>query len=235
MSAPTTHLTIRRWTAAKNAPFAEPVFLMVTENLPTALTNATVVLPHQALEHAERCFAAGAAQVLLADAALLDSAQIGAMAQRFGSGRAGVWLPAKRMEVRWEMDTASNADFKCMVPSVAKPSWEVLKSDLARTGTEAGWWIEQMIQLGAATVLVSADIDDEHDLNICADLVERFGTKLWVSPLSERAHDLAPWIESAKVTQLALPHHPCFDAEAERLMALHRTPELAELAEEWPA
>ncbi len=198
-------LTIRRWAVPAESPFDEPVFMLDRIDLPADLSNIMVVIPEAGASRARQLLAAGAHKVLLGDAALLDSSLVKQLADEFGSERVGVWLPARRMEVSWSLDLDSNADFRCLTPSVGVPSWEVLRGDENRTGTEIGWWMEQMLALGASLALVGAfDLDDNRDLNVCADLMERFGTRLWLAPLGNPEADLAPVVRFGKARQLVL-------------------------------
>lgn len=195
---------VNRWADVADAPFDEPVFLIDEGYLPTDLTNASVVLPNQGGERARELLILGAARVLLADAALMDSSLIGRLATEFGSERVGVWMPAKPMEISWTLDSVSNADFKCLTPSIGKPGWEVLKSDDSRTGTEVGWWIGQMLALGASVALVSVDMESEADFDSCAELIERFGERLWLTPLRDNEPDLQAWVQYGNAGNLVL-------------------------------
>lgn len=196
---------VSRWADVADVPFDEPVFLLDEGYLPTDLSNASVVLPNQSGERARELLILGAARVLLADASLMDSSLIGQLATEFGSERVGVWVPAKRMEISWTLDSVSNADFKCLTPSIGKPGWEVLKSDNSRTGTEVGWWIGQMLLLGASVTLVSVDMEGEADFDSCAELIERFGERLWLTPLHDREPDLQSWVQYGNAGNLVLP------------------------------
>jgi hypothetical protein len=199
-------LIIRHWAVPSGSPFDEPVFVLDRADLPADLSNIMVVMPEAGPARARQLLAAGAHKVLLGDAALLDSSVIEQLADGFGSDRIGVWLPAKRMEVSWGLDLDSNADFRCLTPSVGAPSWEVLKGEGGRTGTEIGWWTEQMLALGASLALVGAfDLEDDRDLNVCAGLVERFGPRLWLTPLGDPEADLTPVVRFGKLRQIVLP------------------------------
>ncbi len=179
--------------------------MMDAEDLPQDLSGIAIVVPKAGTARAKQLLTAGARQVLLGDAALLDSALVKQLADQFGGERIGLWLPAKRMEVSWSLDLDCNADFRCLTPSLGAPSWEVIKSDDSRTGTEVGWWAEQMLTLGASIVLVGTfDLVDDVDLNICAGLTERFGPRLWFTPLGDQVSDLAPAVRFGNVTQLVL-------------------------------
>lgn len=203
-------LAVRRWVTKREGPFDEPVFMTCEWAPPRDLRGASVVLPDGGLARAMAVRASGAERVFLADAVLEDSQLMKWLAEEIGSKHMGVWVPVRRMEVAWSLDYDTNADFRCVVPSYAKPAWEVLKSDMTRTGTEAGWWIEQMLAQGASQVLVSADLTDERDLHICAEMAERFGERLWFSPLTP-GQDMKPWVQWAQVRQLAVPEEDCTD------------------------
>lgn len=179
---------------------------MDAEDLPQDLSRIAIVLPQADATRAKELLKSGAGQVLLGDAALLDSNLLKQLSDEFGSHRVGAWLPTRRMEVSWSLDLDCNADFRCLTPSLGAPSWEVVKSDGARTGTEVGWWAEQMVMLGASMLVVGAfDLVDDADLNICAGLVERFGSRLWLAPLGEELTDLGAAVQFGKVAQLVLP------------------------------
>jgi len=186
---------------------------------PAHLENTIMVLQTGGLAHARNALAAGALQVLLADSALTDISLVRSAVAEFGAARVGAWLPVKRMEVDWSLDTQSNGDFKCMVPSNPQARWEVLRSDMQRTGTEAGAWIEKLARLDVTAVLVSVDMQDDRDLDLCAGLIERFGSLLWFSPLGVANADLAAWVEFGQVSRLVLPEGAVGDAGAERLVA----------------
>ena len=165
---------------------------------------SAVLLPTEPLSRARELLAATSARIYLGHAALADSACVGRLAAQFGSARIGVYVPAKRMEVSWAIDTLSNADFKFMRPSVCEPCWEVLDASGERTGTHAAWWIGEMLAAGASSALVRVAMEDDADLNICAGLVERFGARIWVNPRDCSDAELTRWVQEGKVRQLAL-------------------------------
>lgn len=202
-SAP--EITLRRSANPAEGPFAEPVFLFDGDDLPENLVHVSVVLRGGGLERARELLARGAECVLAGQAALLDSNLVEVMSREFGAESVGVWVPAKLMEVSWALDIHSNADFRCITPSYAKPAWEVLKSDGSRSGTDAGWWLGQMLERGASLALLGADIADDTELNLCAELVEQFGSRLWLTPLANPEADLLPWIRFGQVRNLVVP------------------------------
>jgi hypothetical protein len=175
-----------------------------------------VLLPAADAEHARAWLARSAARVYLGEAALDD----GALVERLGAeftGRVGVYAPARRVEVSWNLEVDSNADFRVVTPSIGEPSWEVLTVDGRGTGTQLGWWLGEMFQRGAAGALVRADVNDDADLNILAALVEQYALGIWVGPLTQAEPDLEAWVTRAKVNRLVVPkalveHHPFFAA-----------------------
>lgn len=214
MSGTIPEITLCRWANPEDGPFAEPVFVFDGDGLPEDLTHVSVVLRAAGRERARELMARGAARVLLGEAALLDSSLIETLSREFGAGKVGVWVPARRMEVNWALDFTSNADFRCVTPSYAKPAWEVLKSGGSRSGTDAGWWLGQMLERGASLALLGVDIADDADLNLCADLVEQFGPRLWLTPLADFEVDLLPWVMYGQARNLAIPDIEHYDEAA---------------------
>lgn len=186
---------------------------------------AAIALLREPEARAEALLAAGAACVLLGEAALLDSGVVERLAGRYGPGRIGVYVPARRLAVSWSFDTTSNADFKVVTPSVCEPAWEVLRADGSGSGAYAGWWIGEMVKRGAGLVLVQVDIEDDADLNLCAGLVEDLGERLWLGPLTDPAPRLDEWTTYGRLGQLALPAD-----QFERYAARRQNGDLAEAA-----
>lgn len=220
MTQAVSEITLRRWAEPEDSPFAEPVFLFDSDDLPEELSHVSVVLRSAGRERARELLERGAERVLPGEAALLDSSLIEHLSREFGSERVGVWVPARRLEVSWALDQHSNADFRCVTPSYAKSAWEVLKSDGSRSGTDAGWWLGQVLERGASLALLGADIADDTDLNLCAELMEQFGTCLWLTPLANPEADLLPWIQFGQARNLAIPHGEHYDEAA--MLALRR-------------
>lgn len=173
--------------------------------LPESLQGIVVVLERGTEAHADELLVRGAERVLLGDAALMNSGAVGRLAQQHGSEHIGVWLQVRKMPVSWAMDYVSNEDFRCLTPSVGKPIWEALKSDGAATGTDAGWWVGEMLALGASMALISVDVQDDADLNICAELMESYGEHLWFTPWQHPNADLEPWVRYGRIRKLVLP------------------------------
>lgn len=166
---------------------------------------AAVILPAGDETRAEVLLAGGARQVLIGEAALLDNGIIERLVAKYGKERIGLAVPVRDLVVDWAFETVSNADFKVVTPSICEPTWEVLRADGSGTGTHAEWWIGQMVERGAHTVLLLADIESDSDLNLCAGLVEKLGAQLWVAPRTIEAPPLTDWIAFGQVRQLALP------------------------------
>ncbi|MGE5758247.1 MAG: HisA/HisF-related TIM barrel protein, partial [Sideroxydans sp.] len=196
-------VNLARW-GAPEGDATECCFVLDGEKLPSELQNCNVVIDSGTGMRAEALLARGAARVLLADAAMLDSTVVSHLVHRYGSERIGVALVAKKRHVSWSLDTVSNADFRCLTPSVGKPGWEIVMSNGAASGTDAEWWLREMLALGASMALIRVDIEDD-DLNLCAGLVEAHGNKLWFSPWQHPDADLEPWVRYGQIRQLLLP------------------------------
>lgn len=190
-------------------------FLSDCKALPESLQHISVLLKQGDEDRAEELLALGAARVLLADAAILDSSIVAKLSQQYGSERIGVYVSAAKMGVSWALETVSNEDFNCLTPSYAKPAWEVLLSDGSGTGADVEWWLSEMFKLGASIALISIDMQDD-DLNICAGLVENYGDKLWFTSSQGLYTDFEPWVRYGQVRQLLLPKLAKYD-EAEKL------------------
>ncbi len=192
-----------RW-GASEAGVNGAWFALDDETLPASLQHCNVVLENGTEARAEALLERGAKCVLLADAAMLDSTVVSRLVQRYGTERIGVALVTRKRQVSWSLDTVSNADFRCLTPSVGKPGWEIVMSAGTATGTDAEWWLGEMLALGASMALIRADIQDD-DLNLCAGLVENHGNKLWFSPWQYPDADLEPWVRYGQIRQLLLP------------------------------
>ncbi|RZI40417.1 hypothetical protein EGT07_24095 [Herbaspirillum sp. HC18] len=205
MNQVTSTITLRRWANPGESDFTEPVFVYDGESLPRNLSKTSVVLRAAGLARARALLQAGAGQVLIGEAALLDSNLISSLSREFGQDRVGLWVPAQRMSRNWTLDSHySNADFRCITPSSGAPAWEVLKSDGSGTGTDAQWWVGQMIERGAGTVLVAVDMHDDDDLNICAGMVECFGAALWLTSLKNPTLEVEDWVRYGQARNLAV-------------------------------
>jgi hypothetical protein len=197
-------LILARWIAPGETAAAEMRFVRDGAVLPASLAHCIVVLEDGSERRASELLERGAERVLLADAAMLDSTSVSRLAQLYGAERIGVSLLASRRHVSWSLDAVSNADFRCLTPSLGKPGWEIVLSDGTATGTDAEWWVGEMLAAGACMALIRADIQDE-DLNLCAGLVEKHGPRLWFSPWQHPDADLEPWVRYGQIRRLLLP------------------------------
>lgn len=164
---------------------------------------AGIVVAHGAERRADTLLTAGARRVFIGEAAVRDSETVGRLCAAHGGERIGIFATVRRQSVSWAFDTSSNADFKTVTPSRCEPAWEVLMADGTSTGALAPWWLTAMRELGATQFLVQAAIDDDVDLNLCADLVERLGDALWLAP-GTGGVSLADWVRYGQARQLAL-------------------------------
>ena len=211
-------LLLARWSRPGAAALDGPVFMLDGGSVPMRLRTTSLVLEQAGIARARLRLAAGARQVLLGEAVLDDPGIVAAAVREFGPQRVGAWLPARRAPVAWSMDSFSNGDFKCMVPTNPQARWDVLRSDREPAGIDVERCIERVIAQGAGTVLVGIDMQDDRDLDLCAGLVERFGRQLWLTPLRDLSADLAPWVQWGQVRQLVLPDRPGSAALARQLV-----------------
>ena len=209
----------------------EVCFAQDGETLPSSLQHYNVVLGSGTEARASELLERGAKCVLLADAAMLDCQAVSRLSQQYGPSRIGVSLLARKRHISWSLDTVSNADFRCLTPSVGKAGWEIVMSDGTATGTDAEWWLGEMMKLGASMALICADIQDD-DLNLCAGLVEVHGNKLWFSPWQHPDADLEPWVRYGQMRQLLLPAPNTRDeSEMARIRAAAQTESEVEATE----
>lgn len=198
-------LILFQWRELSDLPLDGPVFLWDGAELPPALQQCTIALKAGTESRARELLDLGAGRVLLADAVLMDSSLMERLVQQYGSERVGIWMPVRRMSVTWTLDRTSNEDFSCLTPSLGKASWEILKADGTATGTDVEWWTAQMLESGACMALVAVDMQDDGDLDICANLIERFDEHIWFSPRLQPDADLLPWVRYGQVRKLVLP------------------------------
>jgi hypothetical protein len=164
-----------------------------------------VILPDQNESRARGLLEMEVPTVFLGEAALQDSELVERLARQYGPERIGVYLPVRRLEVSWRLETESNADFKTFSPSHCEPAWEILLADGSRTGTLAAWWLQAMFERGAGSAMIRTDIEDDTDLNICAGLTELHADRLWFAPMTAGANHYADWLRWGKVARLAVP------------------------------
>lgn len=169
---------------------------------------AGIVLAEGDEQRAATLLNIGAARIFLGEAALRDSEAVRRLAADFGGERIGIYAPVRRQAVSWSFETTSNADFKTVAPSVCEPAWEVLRADGSATGALVAWWLGALRELGASQFLVAVALNDDTDLNLCADLVERYGETLWLAPAGGSAIPPADWVRYGQARQLALSDDP---------------------------
>lgn len=199
-----TPVAVRRLTGTLPLADCEPVFLHDCNLVPADPRRIEgIVVPAGGKVRIRSILNAGAPRVFIGEDALLDGTLIEKLVTEYGSGRIGLHVPVRRMQVSWSMDIDSNADFRVMAPSVCEPCWETLHADGTRSGTHAGWWLGEMFRLGASQALIQVDMADDADLNILAGLTERWGERLWLAPLADPAPDFAAWVELGGARQLA--------------------------------
>jgi hypothetical protein len=200
-------VAVRRLCESLPAGEGEPPVFLIDRNLIPADPRRFegIVMPDGGKDRIRAILNAGAPRVFIGEDALLDGALVEKLAAEFGSGRIGLYVPVRRMQVSWSMDIDSNADFRVMTPSVCEPCWEILRADGSGSGTHAAWWIGEMFGLGASDALIRVDIGDDADLNILAGLTERWGSRLWLAPLDEANPDLEAWVRLGGAARLAVP------------------------------
>jgi hypothetical protein len=209
----TSPLVFAHWIEDASRPEAGVCFARDVQGAPAVpLRDQTIVASAGDEARAHQLLAEGVARVLLGDAALLDGTLIRRLVEQYGGEHIGVAVYARKHQVSWTIDKVSNADFRCLTPSFGKPGWELLLSDGSATGTDAEWWLGEMLGYGASAALIHIDMQDD-DLNICAGLVESHGSKLWFTPWQLTDIDLEPWVRYGQVRQLLLPVQNTRDAD----------------------
>lgn len=197
---------LRRFAADEAASVGEDDFVFDAPGVEAvADACAGIVLAQGDEQRATTLLNIGAPLVFLGEAALRDSNAVARLVAAHGGERIGVYAPVERQTVSWGFDTVSNADFRTVTPSHCEPAWEVLLADGSPTGTLVAWWLTALRDLGATQFLVRVDIHDDVDLNLCADLVERFSDTLWLEPVAGGEVPLADWIRYGQARRLALP------------------------------
>lgn len=237
MSHPeTTPVEICCWANAKAAGSAAPVFVVDKLERPLdELSGCHVVMPIGSLDRGRLLLSHDFPTVFIGAAALADASIIDTLAKEFGSERLGVFVRTQRMKVSWAIDRVSNADFKFVAPSICEPCWEILDGQGAPTGTLARWWLQEMAKRGAGKFLVHTAIDDDHDLNICATLIEQLGDQTLISLAEGDTCPLQALVDLAGVRRFVLsPRRFNGDAEviAMRESAPTSAPPIDELAKE---
>jgi len=198
-------MKLARWASAEELPVEGICFVEDHSDLPESLSGLNVAMGAGSEARVAELLARDAERVLLGELALTDSAAVERLVAQHGGERIGIWVRSARSVISWTLDVEPpNAGFRCMMPSMGVAGWDVLKSDGTPTGTDAEWWIGQMLGMGVSMALVSIDMEDK-DLNICATLILNHGDKIWLSPRHEPNANLEPWVRWGQVRQLVLP------------------------------
>lgn len=211
-------VTVGVWADAGDDNADYPLFMFDDEAATQRCEGARVISERADLARAEALLAAGAVQVILGEAALLDTTLVQRAISRFGTERTGLWLPARRMEVRWALDRESNADFSFLMPSCPVPRWELLLTDGSGTGTDAAWFAREMAGMGVATLVLALHGAQPEDLAIGAGLAEDLGTRLWLA-VRDESLAAAEWVRDAGIRQLVLNYEGDAQVELARLAA----------------
>jgi hypothetical protein len=213
-------LILAHWCSDESRAKAETCFMLDDQQtLSESTRSCSIVMPAGDEARVHQLLADGAARVLIGDAALLDGTLIRRLAEQYGSERIGVAVLARKHNVTWTLDMVSNADFRCLTPSYGKRGWELMLSQGGGTGTDAEWWLGEMLACGVSAALIQVDMQDD-DLNICAGLLESHANKLWFAPWQQPDIDLEPWVRYGQVRQLLLPEPNNRDAaEMARIFA----------------
>jgi hypothetical protein len=198
---------LRSYSPEEVAAIGEEDFLFDSPGVESvASACGGVVLADGDEQRASTLLTSGAPLVFVGEAAVRDSEVVTRLCADHGAERIGIFAPVRRQAVSWSFETTSNADFKTVTPSFCEPAWEILKADGTPTGALAPWWLTAMRDLGATQLLVQAAIGDDTDLNLCADLVERLGDNLWLTPTAGNMVPLTDWVQYGQARHLALPN-----------------------------
>lgn len=194
------------WQGESNE-LAQPVFVDARRNLPAHVRGVSIIVDAEHEEVARSALEGGATRVFLSGTSARMGDIVARLASDFGAERLGVWADVAPMEVRWRLETESNADFKTLAPSMPEPCWEMLAADGTRTGHRVDYWLERMFDSGATAALVRTDLAtyDDRDLNVCAGLVERFAERLWMTPASAAECSLDEWTRYGHASRFVLP------------------------------
>lgn len=199
-----TNIEIGLWADAPAAS-AERRFVRDGGGSPEAMSGLHVIAARADAARIDALLAAGAAQVLLGEAALHDATLVSEAAERHGSGRIGIWLPVRRASTQWGLDSTSNADFRVVAVSNPVPRWVALLEDGGSTDVDAVWWAGQMASAGCGTVLVSVPAPEDDDLLACAEMAEALGERFWLDTGSADPAELRFWVRYGQAARLVLP------------------------------
>jgi hypothetical protein len=196
--------TLGCWNKAVKVAGSSCCFVM-DEAEAADVSGQFVVSPQADSARIATLFDAGAAQVLLGESALRDESLVKSALAAHGEDRIGIWLPVRRAETGWGLDTTSNADFSVVAVTNPTPRWIVLAADGSTTDVDAFWWAGQMISAGCSTVLVSVTEPEDEDLLACAEMTESLGERLWLDVGTTDVDELRFWLRYGQVSRLVLP------------------------------
>lgn len=211
------------WTRGDGSA-APPRFFDTRDGEPSYCEGLCVIVDEAAADTAANLLAHGASMAFIAGAPARLGECVSRLVTQAGAPRVGVLLDAAPMEVRWSLECESNADFKTMAPSMPEPCWEVMAPGGMRTGIRVDHWLRTLFARGATAAVVQADLSAarDSDLNVCAGLVEEFGTRLWLAPGDAAPCDLQPWIEFGQARRFVLAPEWQRDLLAQRALEASR-------------
>ncbi|MCW8827948.1 MAG: hypothetical protein OQK94_02705 [Gammaproteobacteria bacterium] len=193
------------WRDAAAAAAQEPGYLHeAAVSAEERLDGCSVVSATGDLERVDALLAAGAQEVLLGEGALRDSTLVREAVTRHGE-RIGLWLPVRRAEASWGLDTVSNADFSTLAITNPVPRWMICQADGTLTDVDACWWAGEMIKAGCGKVLVSVATPEDDDLLACAEMAECAGERFWLDAGSADIEELRFWVRYGQARRLVLP------------------------------
>ena len=202
-----TPLVFGCWSAeGPSAPY--PRFADVRQSpMPSAARGVCVVIDEASIGHAQALLRAGAPMAFIAATSTTSLEHVARLAGDAGSQHVGVFIDAAPMEVRWHLDSESNADFRTLVPSMPEACWELLDARADRTGIRVDACLRRAFERGATAAIVRVELGEprDSDLNVCAGLVERFGQRIWIAPRDATPCSLEPWIRYAGASRFVLP------------------------------
>jgi len=199
------NLQIARWSEAAGEAKAVPDFILDKGDVTEDIDGCYVVSPMADRTHIEALMAAGARQVLIGEAALLDSKLVSDVVKQYGGECIGIWLPVRRASANWSLDRESNADFSFVSISTPLARWMALRNDGSLTDVDALWWAGEMLKAGCSSVMVSVDDPQDDDLLACAEMSEIAADHFWLDTGSADVEELRFWVKYGHVQQLIVP------------------------------
>lgn len=199
------NLHIGCWSELVDKKEMVPTFIFDNGNATNEISDCYVVTPKADRARIEALLSGGACQVLIGEAALLDSNLLIDAVQQFGGDRIGVWLPVRRATTHWNLDRESNADFSFVSISSPLPRWMVLRNDGSLTDVDALWWAGEMLKAGCSSVMVSVDDPQDDDLLACAEMSEIAADHFWLDTRTDDVEELRFWVKYGHAQQLVVP------------------------------